>query len=114
MTVEERQLRAWIRHVLRHAAIRWARNQGRQQPLDTISMGLKEGFVWDMHCAVGLEDTLWMDDCLPRLRPRDQTILQAIAQGWRPVDIARRVGCDVSTVRRAIGRIRRMCPLSDA
>ncbi len=108
MTREERQVRAWIRTVLRHAAIGWVREH--TPPDGIVWVPLEEGEdVWDP------EDTesaarLWYLDCLPRLTPRDRWVLQALAQGWRPGELANKAHCHVRTIRRSIYRIRRQCP----
>jgi hypothetical protein len=70
VTVEERQLRAWVRSVFRHAALRWLDRQRKHEAeedaiwLSTDSIR-RDGYVGDTSDA-----TLWWLDCPPRLAPR--------------------------------------------
>jgi RNA polymerase sigma factor (sigma-70 family) len=112
MSNEEKQLRAWLRVTLRRAAIRWLRAQKRYE--DTMIPHDEEGMMtWctDTYEDLEAEVRVWMVHCLRRLNPRDQQILQAVADGRTPSEIAQMLHCDVSTVRRRIYGIRQDCPL---
>jgi len=110
ITVEERQLRAWVRQVLRHAAIQWLKAQSSSN-VTMASFGDEEEFTW-LADTTTLDMHVWLVDCLDHLAPRDQEILRAIVRGEKSPEIAKRLHCDVSTVRRRIYRIQRQCPLS--
>ena len=120
MTFEEQQIRAWIRTVFHHAAIRWVREQTHQYPAQIRLWGDEEDTLWNgnFHLGDRLQEGLdahlaiWMADCIIRLTFRDQKILYALQQGWTQGEIAKTLLCDVSTVRRAIRRIRIQCPRS--
>ena len=119
MTVEERQLRAWVRTLFRRAALRWLDRQHRQEIMSVSTE--EEGFTWQIDSVVGLdsdlEDTveteLWLLDCRSRLTPHEAKILDALYRGWKPADVAHMLQCNVSTVRRVIYRIRNQCPRWD-
>ena len=117
MTVEERQLRAWVRTVFHRAAIRWLDRERNHQRAIAVG-GLEEVMVcqYDQEIeAEALDDhveaTQWLSDCLPRLTYRQQAVLLARARGLSSGEIARTVQCDPSTVRRILARVRRECPL---
>jgi DNA-directed RNA polymerase specialized sigma24 family protein len=108
MTPEERQVWAWTRQVLHHAAVDWVREHAG--PEGVVFVSLEEGeAVWAPEILES-EGRLWYQDCLLRLTPRDQGVLQALAQGWRPIELAHQMSCSVRTIRRSIRRIRRQCP----
>ena len=117
MTVEERQLRAWVRRVLRHAAIRWMQRQARQYPPTRVPLENEEERIWPeitpRDNTPDADARLWMIQCLPRLTGREQQVFHALYQGQTPQTIAHQLQCDVSTVRRILYRIRRRCPRSD-
>ncbi len=108
MTPEERQVRAWIQRVVHHAAVDWVREHARPEGVVFVSLEEGEG-VWAPEILES-EGWLWYQDCLLRLTPRDQGVLQALAQGWRPIELAHQMSCSVRTVRRSIRRIRCQCP----
>ena len=108
MTPEERQVRAWIQQVLHHAAVDWVREHARPEGVMCVPLEEGEG-VWAPE-SLESETRLWYQECLAQLTPRDQWVLQALAQGWRPVELARQVPCSVRTIRRSIQRIRHQCP----
>lgn len=120
MTMEERQMRAWIRTVFRHAAIRWLREQAHQRPAQGVPWRGEEDQLWTENSRLGYRSqegldahiVIWMADCMTRLTPRDQQILHALQHGWTQREIAKALPCDISTVRRAIRRIRIQCPRS--
>ncbi len=117
MTVEERQLRAWVRTVFHRAALRWLDHTREGQRAIPVG-GVEEVMIWQHHGQTGNEEsddpwaaTDWLIDCLPRLTARQQTVLLARARGLSSGEIARTVQCDPSTVRRILARVRRECPL---
>lgn len=117
MTMEERQVRAWIRMVLRRAAVRWFVDQHRQHASEVaLEPREKEEVLWehaDPHSTDSdIAVSLWVAHCLRQLTPRDQVILQAIYHGWTQKETAQTLQCTDRTVRRAIRRIRSRCPYS--
>ena len=116
MTAEERQVRAWIRTVLRHAAMRWFVDQHRQHSPDLVfEPGEEEEILWvrDPHPTDSdIAASVWLAHCSMQLTLRDQAILRAINQGWTQREIAQALHCTGRTVRRAIRRIRSRCPYS--
>jgi RNA polymerase sigma factor (sigma-70 family) len=118
MTVEERQLRAWVRSVFRHAALRWLDRQRRQEAVFLSDSVSEEDSAWKFdhigdqgyHDLEAMESNLWFLDCQQRLAPREAKIFNALYHGWNPTDVAQTLRCNVSTVRRAIYRIRNQCP----
>jgi RNA polymerase sigma factor (sigma-70 family) len=118
MTGEERQLRAWVRTIFRHAAIRWLDRQRHQ--LNVMAVGQKaEVITWQHHDQVIGNDTqaeslaavTWVVDCLPRLTPQERMVMACLYQGMTLVEIAQRLQCTPRTVRRIRSRIRMQCPL---
>ena len=75
MTVEERQLRAWVRSVFRHAASRWIQRQGPPHPPTLVPIDNEEEMSWtginqEGH-APDADARLWMIHCLPQLTARE-------------------------------------------
>ena len=110
MTVEERQLRAWVRTVFLHTATRGIRNQQRQY--SAVSVIQEESEPWGdcQDISTEVDNDLWLPKCLLRLQPRDKVILLELGQGKTQVAVAQIAECDQRTVRRAIRRIRTTCP----
>ena len=118
MTVEERQLRAWVRTIFRRAAIRWLDKQRHQ--LKVMAAGQRaEVITWQHHDqamgnntqAESLAAVTWLVDCLPRLTPQERMVVARLYQGMASVEIAQRLQCTPRTVRRMRARIRMQCPL---
>lgn len=114
MTVEERQLRAWVRTIFRHAAIRWLDKQRHQ--LKVMAVGQRaEVITWEHHDQAMRSESLglaiWLADCLPRLTLRERMVVDCLYQGMTSVEIAQRIQCSPRTVYRIRSRIRMQCPL---
>ncbi len=114
MTVEERQLRAWVRTIFRHAAIRWLDKHRHQ--LKVMAVGQRaEVITWQNHDQAVQSESLavatWLADCLPRLTPQERMVVACLYQGMTFVEIAQRLQCTSRTVRRMRTRIRMQCPL---
>ncbi len=114
MTVEERQLRVWVRTVFRRAAIRWLDKQRPQ--LQVMAVGQRaEVIAWQNHDLAVQSEPLavdtWLADCLPRLTPPERIVVAYLYQGITFVEIAQRLQCTPRTVRRMRARIRVKCPL---
>lgn len=107
MTIEERQIRAWINRVFRHAAIRWVRTQAHQSVPSPLSWDDQE--VQKLWLSEELNSWVGLSMSLSPLPWRDQQVLRALYQGWTQVEIAQALHCSTRTVRRAIQRIRRQC-----
>ncbi len=118
MTVEERQLRAWVRTVFRRAAIRWLDRQ-RHQFQDMAVGDRSEVVAWQHRDQMIGNDTqsesvtkdLWLADCLSRLTPQERIVMDCLYQGLTFVEIAQRLQCSPRTVYRMRMRIRLQCPL---
>ncbi len=110
MTVEERQLRAWVRSVFRHAALRWLDRQRRQETQEDGIWLSVDSITRGDYDFEKIDATLWWLDCPSRLAPRELAILHGLYQGRTPTEVAQTLRCNVSTVRRAIYRIRNQCP----
>lgn len=109
LTDEERQARAWIRAVLRHAAIRWQSRQHRQSRGQTIPWDTLKEELWTNQ-QLDNSQSEWMRQCLTRITLRDQIILRALTAGWTQRAIAHVLHCHVRTIRRRIQHIRKACP----
>lgn len=118
MTVEERQLRAWVRTIFRRAAIRWLDRQRHQ--LQVMAVGQRvEVITWRLQDQAMENDTqeeslaaaTWMADCLPRLTSQERMVVAGLYQGMASIEIARKLQCTPRTVRRMRARIRMQCPL---
>ena len=118
MTAEERQLRAWVRTVFRHAALRWLAQERRHQ--GTIAVGdREEALTWpsteasvvDAAQEVHLNAVTWLADCWPRLTVAERELADGLSQGMTGIELARSLQCTPRTIRRMRHRIRRRCPL---
>jgi RNA polymerase sigma factor (sigma-70 family) len=111
MAMEEWQLRAWVRTVFLHTATRWSRHH-QQRQYGVVSITQEESERWgDYHdMSTDVDNSLWLQECLLRLQPRDKVILLELGQGKTQVAVAQIAECDQRTVRRAIRRIRTTCP----
>ncbi|MDA8204938.1 MAG: helix-turn-helix domain-containing protein [Thermaerobacter sp.] len=112
MTVEERQLRAWVRTIFRRAALRWL---DRETPRP-LTMGNREE-VRTRPDLEGIPDdaawgaaTDWWIECRSRLTDRQRQVIGARAQGMPTGAIAQALHCDPRTVRRILAEIRQQCP----
>lgn len=114
MTCEERQLRAWVRTLFRHVALRWIARERRGQ---RESLEEEEGVTWQDNNSFQIsaqsdqeEVILWLTECLPRLTPQQHEVVTAFYHGMTAVAIARQQHCSSRTIRRIVVRIRQQCP----
>ncbi len=115
MTLEERQLRAWVRTLFRHVALRWVarERQGWGSSLERDEEAIRWQHDEELPRCIPPdyeEGLLWLTDCLPRLTPRQHGVVTALYHGMTAVAIARQQHCSPRTIRRIVVRIRQQCP----